>query len=81
MFTGDVTLSRQEGSTMHYLVNAHYSTDPASAYHRTAFSVGLAGPIVLTGIAIVHWVTCINKIKIKHLFFRLLNCPRSMSSR
>ena len=46
----DVTVSRQEGSTMRHLVNAHPVTSPAGSLYRTAFSVAL------TGKAIVHWI-------------------------
>ena len=34
----DVTLSRQEGSTMHHLANAHSVTGPAGIIYRMSFS-------------------------------------------
>ena len=34
----DVTLSRQEGSTMRHLANAHSVTSPAGSIYRTSFS-------------------------------------------
>ena len=34
----DVMLSRQEGSTMRHLANAHSVTGPASSIYRTSFS-------------------------------------------
>ena len=34
----DVTLSRQEGSTMHHLANAHSVTGPAGSIYKTSFS-------------------------------------------
>ena len=35
----DVSMSRQEGSTMCYLVNAHSMTGPHGSIYRTAFTV------------------------------------------
>ena len=34
----DITLSRQEGSTMRHLANAHSVTGPAVIIYRTSFS-------------------------------------------
>ena len=61
----DVTLSRQEGSTMHHLPNAQYRTAPAIVNTGCLFSdlpiwMGQSAP---TGIAIVHWARCIKAIK------------------
>ena len=51
-------MSRQEGSTMRHLVNAHSVTGQV-VYTGRLF---LAGPVVPTGKAMVHWIGCINAI-------------------
>ena len=46
----DITLSRQEGSTMRHLANAHY---PSCRYYiQYVFFWRLVGPVALTGKAI-----------------------------
>ena len=48
---------------MRHLANAHSMTGPASDIYRMSFS-GIWGPDALTGKAIVHWIGCINAIKL-----------------
>ena len=48
---------------MRHLANAHSVTCTASSIYRTAFFCRLAGPVVPTSKAIVHWIGCINAIK------------------
>ena len=45
----DDMMSRQEGSTMRHLADAHSVTDPAGSLYRTAF-------LAVGGKAIVHWI-------------------------
>ena len=48
---------------MRHLANAHSVTVPAGSIYRTLFW-RLAGLVALTGKAIVHWIGCINAIKV-----------------
>ena len=49
---------------MCHLANAHYMTGPASGNTGRLFC-RLAGlSVLVTGLAIVHWIGCINAIKI-----------------
>ena len=59
-----VKLSRQEGSTMRNLANAQSGTGLPMATQDNFFC-RLAGRSVPSGLAIVHWVGCINAIKFK----------------
>ena len=52
----DVTWSRQEGSTRRHLANAHSRDRSCRYYIQDVFFWHLAGPVALTGKAIVHWI-------------------------
>ena len=60
----DVGMSRQEGSMMRHLANAYSVTDPAGIIYRMAFSVVWQDR---TDKVIVHWIGCINAIKMSQL--------------
>ena len=60
----EATLCKQEGSTMRHMANAQYWTG-LPVIIQDDFSCHLAGWSVLTSVATVHWVGCINEIKIK----------------
>ena len=55
---------------MRHLANAHSVTGPAGSIYRTSFFWRLAGPVAPTGKAIVHWIGCINTIKIKYCIYK-----------
>ena len=59
----DVRLSRQEGGTRCHLGSAQYWDRPAG---QDVFFWCLAGQSAPTGLAIVHWIGCINAIKYQH---------------
>ena len=66
----DVTLSRQEGSTMrHWWVHSTRTSQPVET--QDVFFWRLAGRSAPTGLAIVHWIGCINTIK--HKFEEIIN--------
>ena len=48
---------------MRHLANAHSVTGLAISIYRTSFSGILAVPVAPTCKAIVHWIGCINAIK------------------
>ena len=52
----DVTLSRQEASTMRRLLSAHQGRAGQYACIQDDFFHRLAGRSALTGLAIVHWI-------------------------
>ena len=60
----DVTLSKQEGSTARYLASALVLGTGRPVETQDVFFWCLAGRSTLTGLAIVHWIGCINAIKI-----------------
>ena len=51
---------------MHHLENAHSMTGPAGSIYiiQDVFFWRLAGPVTPTGKAIVHWIGCINAVKL-----------------
>ena len=59
-------MSTQEGSTMCHLANAHSMIDLAGSIYRTSFSDIWQNRIGLTGKEILHWIGCINAIRIKY---------------
>ena len=65
----DVTLSRQEANT--YAPPGECNPRPAGQYAciRDDFFCHLAGRSAPTGLAIVHWIGCINAIKLCFCIF------------
>ena len=60
----DVTLSRQEEEVLCAIWRMH-SPDRSCRYDvQDVFFWRLAGPVMPTGKAIVHWIGCINAIKL-----------------
>ena len=59
----DVTLSRQEGSTTRHLACALGLGAGRPVETQDVFFWRLAGRSAPTGLAIVHWIGCINTIK------------------
>ena len=55
-----------------HLANVHTVTGPAGILYRMTFC-RLAGLVAPTGKAIVHWIGCINAIKLSFLIGTSLN--------
>ena len=62
----DVTLSGQEGSTTRHLANALVLGTSRPVETQDVFFWHLTGRSVPTGLAIVHWIGCIDAIKLKY---------------
>ena len=58
----DIRMSRQEGSTMRHLASAQYWIGLAGGNTGRLFPT-FGGLSVPTGLAIGHWIGCINAIK------------------
>ena len=55
---------------MRYLANVHYLTSPVGSIYRTSC---LAGPVAPTGKTIIHWIGCINIIKMSNNKLIIIN--------